>query len=151
MTSPNNLEIYGSLSEHPLAELLVEIRQIRLNGSLRLDNGKQKAIIYFDAGDVVFAVSNSRQHRLYELLLRENIVNKQQLLDIPDFTDDLALSKNLLKNDLLGQMDVNALFSRQIVEILRSFIPTFFTKKPMQNFSGESNALLPNLHRLTKL
>jgi len=60
MTSPNNLEIYGSLSEHPLAELLVEIRQIRLNGSLRLDNGKQKAIIYFDAGDVVFAVSNSR-------------------------------------------------------------------------------------------
>ena len=120
MTSPNNLEIYGSLSEHPLAELLVEIRQIRLNGSLRLDNGKQKAIIYFDAGDVVFAVSNSRQHRLYELLLRENIVNKQQLLDIPDFTDDLALSKNLLKNDLLGQMDVNALFSHQIVEILRS-------------------------------
>jgi len=120
MTSPNNLEIYGNLSEHPLAELLVEIRQIRLNGSLRLDNGRQKAVIYFDAGDVVFAVSNSRQHRLYELLLRENIVGKQQLLDISDFTDDLALSENLLKNNLLKQMDVNALFSRQIVEILRS-------------------------------
>lgn len=120
MTSPNNLEIYGNLSEHPLAELLVEIRQIRLNGSLRLANSEQKVVIYFDAGDVVFAVSNSRRHRLYELLLRENIVSKQQLLDISDFTDDLALSGNLLKNNVLEQTGVNALFSRQIVEILHS-------------------------------
>ncbi len=120
MTSPNNLEINGNLSEHPLAELLVEIQQIRLNGSLRLVNDGQKVVVYFDAGDVVFAISNSRQHRLYELLLRENKISKQQLLAISDFTDDLALSGNLLKNNLLEQMDVDVLFSRQIVEILCS-------------------------------
>ena len=122
MSSPNNLEINGNLSEHPLAELLVEVQQARLNGSLRLANGGQKVIIYFDAGDVVFAVSNSRRHRLYELLLRENIVSKQQLLTITDFTDDLALSENLLKNDLLTKMDIDALFSRQIEEILHAVI-----------------------------
>ena len=120
MTSPNNLEINGTLTAHPPVELLVEIRQTRLNGSLRLDNGGQKAVVYFDAGDVIFAVSNARQHRLFELLLRENAVSKQQLLDIPDFTDDWALSAHLLKNDALRQTDVNALFSRQIEEILRS-------------------------------
>lgn len=120
MHAPNNLEIYGNLSEHPLTELLVEIRQIQLNGSLRLAKFGQKAVIYFDAGEVVFAVSNLRQHRLYELLLREKKITKEQLLDIADFTDDLALSGNLLKNNLLKQPDVNALFSRQIVEILHS-------------------------------
>jgi Flp pilus assembly protein TadD len=120
MTSLNNLEINGNLSEHPLAELLVEIRQIRLNGSLRFANGGQKSVIYFDAGDIVFAVSNSRQHRLYELLLREKKITKEQLLDISDFTDDLALRRNLLKNNVLEQTDMNALFSRQIVEILHS-------------------------------
>lgn len=121
MTSPNNLEINGKLSEHPLAELLIEVQQAKLNGSLRLTNGGQKVIIYFDKGNVVFAVSNSRQHRLYELLLREKIATKQQLLTISDFTDDLALSRNLVKNNLLAKTDIDALFSRQIEEILQAF------------------------------
>lgn len=118
MTSPNNLELNGNLSEHPLAELLVEVRQANLNGSLRLTKEGQKVIIYFDSGDVVFAVSNSRQHRLYELLLREKIATKQQLLSISDFTDDLALSRNLVKNNLLAKTDIDALFFRQIEEII---------------------------------
>ncbi len=120
MSSPNNLEITGNLSEHPLAELLVEVLQIRLDGSLRLVNGSQKVIVYLVSGDVVFAVSNARQHRLYELLLRENIAGKNQLLAIPDFTDDMALSRNLLQNNMLRQVDVNVLFSRQIEEILKA-------------------------------
>ncbi|MEO8074586.1 MAG: DUF4388 domain-containing protein [Acidobacteriota bacterium] len=120
MSSQNNLEINGNLSEHPLAELSVEVQQAKLSGSLRLVNGGQKIIVYFDAGDVVFAVSNSRQHRLYELLLREKIVTKQQLLSIPDFTDDLALSRNLITSKLLAKTDINALFRRQIEEILQT-------------------------------
>ncbi len=122
MTSPNHLEINGNLSEYPLAELLVEVQQALLNGSLRLANGEQKAIIYFDVGNVVFVVSNSRQHRLYELLLRENIVTKQQLLAFSDFTDDMALSRNLVKTNLLTKMDIDALFSRQIKEILHTIV-----------------------------
>lgn len=120
MTSSNNLEINGNLTEHPLAELLVEVHQAKLSGSLRLANGGQKIIIYFDEGEIVFAVSNSRQHRLFELLLREKIATKQQLLSIPDFTDDLALGRNLVKNNLFAKTDIDALFSRQIEEILQT-------------------------------
>ena len=53
MTPQNNLELNGNLHDHPLAELLVEISQACLNGSLRLASDEHKAIIYFDAGDVV--------------------------------------------------------------------------------------------------
>lgn len=122
MNSPNNLEIKGNLREYPLAELLIEISQAKLNGSLRVTDLSQKAVVYFDAGDVVFAVSNARQFRLFELILRENKATKQQLLAIADFTNDLALSQALLKNNSFSKPEIDALFVRQIEEILRSVL-----------------------------
>ena len=70
MSSPNNLEIQGSLHEHPLAELLVEAATARLSGSFRLGSHAQKAMIYLRGGEIVFAVSNARRHRLFEMLLQ---------------------------------------------------------------------------------
>lgn len=122
MNSPNNLEIKGNLREFPLAELLIEISQAKLNGSLRVSDLSQKAVIYFDAGDIVFAVSNARAFRLFELILRENKATKQELLAIADFTNDLALSQNLLKNNSFSKAEIDALFVRQIEEILRSVL-----------------------------
>ena len=120
MSSKINLEIKGNLREHPLAELLVEISKLRLNGSLRIERETQKIVIYFDAGDVVFAVSNARQHRLYEILLRENTINKEQLLAVVDFTNDFALIQNLAKSSVLSKPEIDLLFPRQIEEILNS-------------------------------
>ena len=88
MNLPNNLEIKGNLPNNPLAELLVEIAEIRLNGSLRVSSDAQKIVIYFDAGEAVFAVSNARQHRLFEILLQTEKITKDQLLTVPDFTND---------------------------------------------------------------
>ena len=56
MESKNNLETIGNLRTNPLAELITEISQNKLNGSLRVSNASQKIAIYFDAGEVVFAV-----------------------------------------------------------------------------------------------
>lgn len=122
MSSTNNLEIKGNLREHPLAELLVEISKARLNGSLRIEHETQKTVVYFDAGDVVFAVSNARQHRLYETLLRENIITKEQISAVNDFTNDFVLSKNLLKNELFSKKEIERFFSRQIEEILNEVL-----------------------------
>jgi len=118
--SPNNLDTNGDLQINPLAELLAEIAQTKLNGSLRIANGAQKIAVYADAGETVFAVSNARQHRLYEMLLRDEKFTKEQLAALPDFTNDLALRENLLKNDLLGKEEIADFFSRQIAEILKT-------------------------------
>ncbi len=120
MDSQNNLETQGNLRAHPLAELLGEISKIRLNGSLRIEHEAQKVVIYFDAGDVVFAVSNARQHRLYELLLREKKVTKEQLLTVANFTNDFVLSENLLQNQLLSHSESELFFSQIIEEIITS-------------------------------
>jgi hypothetical protein len=120
MTTQNNLEIKGILREHPLAELLLETSQTNLSGSIRLANEDRKAVVYLNEGAIVFAVSNQRQHRLFEILAREKKFSAKQITEIPNFTNDLELGKHLVQNRLLLKAELDSFFVRQIKEILRS-------------------------------
>jgi curved DNA-binding protein CbpA len=122
MSSPNNLEITGNLMAHPLAELLVEILQSRLNGSLRLSHHNSKTIIYVREGEIVFAVSNQRQHRIFEMLLQAGTLTKEQIVAIPEFTNDMVLAKFLRQNEMFSASSLKSIFTRQIEGILRDVI-----------------------------
>ena len=119
MNPTNNLDLQGNFTAFPLAELLVEIAQARLDGSLRISQANQKIIIYFSGGEVVFAVSNERSSRLFDILLRENKIDKKRLIEIPNFTGDMELAKALQEKNLFSAADINALFEQQIEEIMR--------------------------------
>lgn len=120
MESQNNLETTGNLRTNPLAELLFEISQNKLNGSLRLTNETEKIVAYFDAGELIFAVSNARRHRLFEMLLQAGKMTKETLAAIPEFTNDLALKKFLLENDSLADGEFEEFSTRQISDILET-------------------------------
>jgi len=120
MESQSNLETSGNLQINPFAELLAEVSQIKLNGSLRVARETQKIAVYFDAGEVVFAASNARPHRLFEVLLQAGRVTKDQLVTIPEFTNDLALKEYLLKFEPFEEKDFDALSSTKIFEILKT-------------------------------
>lgn len=92
MTSRNNLDLKGDIQKHPFAELLVEIIHAKLSGSLRLSLANQKSIIYFRSGAVVYAVSNSREHRLFSVLLRRKKIDQKGLAGLPNLANDLELA-----------------------------------------------------------
>jgi curved DNA-binding protein CbpA len=120
MSSQNNLEIKGKLSEHPLAELLLEISETNLSGSIRVENDGQKVIVYLNEGAVVFAVSNMREHRLPALVVRNGKVPREKLAAVPKFANDLEFSKALVKRQILTKAETDELFVRQIKEILQT-------------------------------
>lgn len=122
MSSPNNLEINGNLIVHPVAELLVELLQTRLDGSLRLSNHTNKTIIYIKDSEIVFAVSNQRQHRIFEMLLQAEAITKEELVKIPEFTNDFALAKTLQEKEMFSASSLKSIFIRQIEEILKNVI-----------------------------
>ena len=122
MTPTNNLNLEGDFSAFPLAELLTEIGAVQLNGSLRLSHENQKLIVYFQKGEIVYAVSNSLSSRLFDILLRENKIDKKTLTDIPNFTSDLELAKELVEKKLFARDEIDAIFSRQIEDILQDAI-----------------------------
>ena len=120
MDSQNKLEINGQISKHSCAELFAEISQAKFSGSMRLSKRKEKIITYFENGEVVFAVSNARKHRLFEILLNENAIPKEKLVSIEGFIHDLHLAKKLVEEELLTQQIVDSIFSIQIKQILNT-------------------------------
>lgn len=120
MSSPNNLEIHGSLHDHPLAGLLVEVAEARLSGSFSLACHTQKAIIYLRSGEIVFAVSNARRHRLFEMLLQSGRLQAAQITGIPNFVNDQSLSEALLAKELIPLFEMHKFFSRQVEEIVKA-------------------------------
>ena len=120
MAASNNLEIKGKLNVNAFAELLLEIAEAHLTGSLRLASESEKVIVYFIGGTIVFTVSNSRHHRLFEILLRENIITRNQLAGVSDFTNDFALCDYLKKNKTFSEEETNLFFTRQFEEILKT-------------------------------
>lgn len=120
MLPVKSLEINGNLSKNPLAELLAESFILKLSGSYRLSNQALKIIIYFREGDVVFAVSNSRQHRLFDLLLNLRQITREKLTRFENVANDLEFGQNLVEQGVFSQTDIDVLFTEQLKQVLQT-------------------------------
>jgi len=118
MTPQNELEIQGNFFAHPFAELAAEIRQNGLTGSLRASYKETKTVTYFKDGNIVFAVSNRREARLFDILLRRNRLSKDEITAIPNFANDLEFAASIQKKGLLDKAEVDDLFVVQIEDII---------------------------------
>src|SRR5438105_10762858 len=90
-------QMEGQLSEHPLAELIREISNTGLSGALRLSHERAKAVVYFETGNLLFATSNLRAHRLREVLKRNSIAD-QKLQQHSTVISDEELATEMIKS-----------------------------------------------------
>ena len=118
MTTPNNLDLKGDFQKHPFAELLIEIVQAHLSGSLRLSRLKQKSVIYFRDGAVVYAVSNAREQRLFSVLLERRKIDEKTLAQFPNLANDLELLAGLEAKGIFKKHEIAALVELQIESII---------------------------------
>lgn len=108
----------GQLSEHPLAELIREIATAKNTGALRLERERVKIVVYFDAGDVVYATSNVRSHRLGEVLKKGGVLNDALIARFGG-KGDQDLADALLSQGLMQRSDLDAIRAQQVSEVLR--------------------------------
>jgi curved DNA-binding protein CbpA len=118
MAPQSELELKGDFLTHPFSELLAEIGQASLNGSLRLSSGDKKCVVYFKAGQVVFAVSNERSTRVFDMLLRRGKFSKDDIVKIPNFSNDFELTGFLVQKGAMSEAERDLLFREQIEAIL---------------------------------
>jgi len=109
----------GLLSKNSLVELIWEIKSSNMGGALRLTCEKQKCVIYFLEGDVLFATSNVKAHRLRECLLKWNLVSTALLATIDEGLSDSDFSNRLLELELLDVPTLERALARQVEEVLR--------------------------------
>ena len=114
MTHTQNLDVKGDFRAHPFAELLVEIIHGRLSGSLRLARGVEKCVIYFRSGTVVYAVSNSRELRLFNILLTRKRIDQKTLSQFTDLGNDVELGAWLVDKSIFTKQELNELIVTQV-------------------------------------
>jgi curved DNA-binding protein CbpA len=110
----------GQLQNNPPAEVIREITEQGASGALRLTRSPAKAVIYFENGDIVFAASNLRAHRLADFLKRCQILDEKQFAELPanvtdDELPDLLIQRGSIKSDVLDAIRAN-----HVSDILRS-------------------------------
>ncbi len=118
MTPQNTVDLTGNLSNHFSAEILAEIGQAKLSGSLRLTNGDKKTIVYIREGEVVYAVSNARAFRLFSILFASGKIDQKMLVRFPNFVNDAEFSAHLIQNNSLTKEDINTAVVSQIKQII---------------------------------
>ena len=118
MTPQNNLDLKGDLQNNPVAELLVEIAQARLDGSLRLSCAKKKSVVYFRKGSVVYAVSNAREQRLFSVLLNRKKIDEKTLARFPNLANDLELGAELVRKNIFTKGELDGLITLQVESII---------------------------------
>ena len=118
MTAQNTLEQHGTFIAHPFAELLVEIIQAKFSGSLKVHDKDQKAIIYFRNGRIVYAVSNSKTLRLFNILLRRKLIDTKVISRHPHFANDMEFSASLTGSQIVSKEQIDEAFTSQMNDIV---------------------------------
>jgi curved DNA-binding protein CbpA len=114
--SKSDRQTEGQLSERPLAELIREIIDAALSGALRLTKGPAKVVIYFEKGELLFANSNLRAHRLFSVLGR---ISPTTLDQFPAATSDEELAAALTEHGAIAEAVLSEARSAQATDVLR--------------------------------
>ena len=118
MPPQSNLDLKGDFRSHPFAELMVEIIQAKLSGSLRLSHGKHKAVVYFRNGAVVYAASNSRDLRLFSILLNLRKIDQKALSQYSNITNDAELAVALEESKVFTKKELDEFITAQVESII---------------------------------
>lgn len=109
----------GRLNKQPLAELIREISLQRLAGTLRLQHEAVKAVVYFEAGEIIYAASNLRELRLSEYLMKQGLVSVERLTSLGNNQSDLSLVSALSANGIVNRERIAPLIASQVTDLLR--------------------------------
>jgi len=117
--SKSDRQTEGQLSERPLAELIREIIDAGLSGAIRLSNDPARVVIYFDKGNLLFATSNVRAHRLREVFKRNATSATRYVDELSSNLSDEELAAALLENGTITPAALQQTRSAQVADVLR--------------------------------
>jgi DnaJ-domain-containing protein 1 len=113
----------GRLTDQPLVELIQEISGASGSGALRLAREQARAVIYFDGGHVVAALSNLRPLRLVEFVRRSGAVEEARLAAlVREGMSDEQAGLLLMRTGLIDHASLARLNERRSHAVLREVL-----------------------------
>lgn len=118
MNPSQTKEVNSLLSKFQLAEVIASASAQRLDGALRVTELANKTVVYFKEGRVVYAASNQKKHRLFQMILDARILTAANVAKIPNFTNDLELAQGLLQLGAVDEATLVGMLNLQVRQII---------------------------------
>src|SRR5205085_9792037 len=112
----------GQLTEQSLAELIREIKATGVSGALRLARERVQAVVYAQAGAIIYARTNLRAHRLTGALLRWDLLTAEQLAATAGASTEVEASAALVRAGLVKVEELPLLRARLALDVLRPLL-----------------------------
>lgn len=112
----------GNLADKPLAELILEAAEASASGALRLSRERAKAVVYFEQGEVAFAASNIRAHRLVEFLRRTGILDEAAVKELPAKATDSEILSHLTATRRIRAERLSSIRATHVSDVLRGVL-----------------------------
>lgn len=109
----------GKLTDQPLAELIREIADKSLSGTLRLGHERAQTAVYFEGGQLVYAAANLKTLRLREYLIKRGAISETEQMRFAVNLSDLDLAEALVSTRTMRRTDVDALLGILVTDVLR--------------------------------
>jgi len=109
----------GKLTDQPLAELIREIADKGLSGTLRLEHDRAQTAVYFESGLLVYAAANLRTLRLREYLLKRGAISETERARFNANLSDLDLADALESSRTMRRKDIDAMLEILVSDVLR--------------------------------
>jgi curved DNA-binding protein CbpA len=123
VNAPFTCSMNGHIRERPLAELIREINVAKLSGALRLARERVQAVVYAEAGEIIFARSNLRVHRLAICLHRWGVMAEDKLAaHVTEFMSDAEASAALISAGVIDKDMLSKFHARQAADVLRPLL-----------------------------
>lgn len=122
MTPQTEIKFAGVFSTHPFAEILAEIGQEQLSGSLRAENGERKVAVYFKDGKLVYAASNARSSRLFDILIRKGKVTREEVALTPNFANDFEFAGAMISKGTISEEERDAYLSEAMASDVKDMM-----------------------------
>jgi tetratricopeptide (TPR) repeat protein len=117
--NPQTQFMKGKLTDQPLAELIREIADKEMSGSVRLEHEQAQTVIYFEHGQIVYAAANLRTLRLREYLVKRAAITETERARFNANLSDLDLAEALASSRTMRRNDIDALLTILVSDVLR--------------------------------
>ncbi len=107
----------GQLGEQPVAELIREISTKNFSGTLRLEQERVRAALYFDTGNLIYAAANIRSLRLRHLLTAQQLISETKLSKLGQ-QSDVELVNALSTSGVLSAEAIAGVLINQVKGVL---------------------------------
>jgi hypothetical protein len=116
------MDLQGNVERFELADIFQLLSSAKKTGTLGVQRGEGIVLVYFQAGEIIYAFSPNKKIKLGDLLVKERKITSLQLEKVMNIQKELKSKKRLgellVLESLITKKDLERVVKKQVEEVI---------------------------------